>query len=364
MRSEAYKLTGFTAVISALGFLLRWLQNMRIIDLETGLAMRGTGISGLVTALIIIVFAALGFVAFYAMRTGVEPQTAVRSLTGKTIVHTIVSLVPAGLLAISGIVQFFQADEFIWTKSELGIRRVLAVATIVAAYALVLVVRGAKKPEKKQSGRVGAALLLLFGAVWLIAVYKSAASDPVIWRFAVEVLGICTALMAFFYVSGYFFDVPNARVSVFFCETGAFLCVMSCIDEHTFGEALCLGSVALLLLIWGFTITNNLYREPEPPEPEPVGAHLEPEGITFDDFTLGAETTAPAEPVVTAETAEAESAEAAAPQSEQTEEEIFVWDDPEPEDEPEEAPEPLSLIELELGEPEKIVRDIFRDYLE
>lgn len=337
MRSEAYKLTGFTAVISALGFMLRWLQNMRIIDPETGLAVRGTGISGLVTALIVVVFVALGFAAFYMLRGGVEPQTSDRALTGRTVVHTIVNLIPAGLLAISGLVQLFQADEFTWTSSELGIRRILAVVTIVAAYALWLVVTGAKKPEKVKSGRVGAALLLVFGAVWLIAVYKSAASDPVIWRFAVEVLSICATLMAFFYVAGYFFAVPNAKVSIFFCEISAFLCIMTCIDEHTLGEALCLGAVALLMLIWAFTMANNLFREPEPEEPEPTGAHLEPEGITFDDFTVATE--------VTGESPAAEPAEGYIPQPE----EIFTGDDPEPEEEPEEdAPETVSILELEL----------------
>lgn len=360
MRSEAYKLTGFTAVISALGFMLRWLQNMRIIDPETGLAVRGAGISGLVITLVVLVVAALGFAAFYVLRGGVEPQTSDRALTGRTIVHTIVNLIPAGLLAISGLVQFFQADEFTWTRSELGIRRILAVITIAAAYAVYLVVDGARKPEKVKSGRAGASFLLIFGAVWLIAVYKSAASDPVIWRFAVEVLGICATLMAFFYVAGYFFDVPNAKVSIFFCETSAFLCIMTCIDEHTLGEALCLGAMAFLMLIWGFTLTNNLFREPEPEEPEPIGAHLEPEGITFDDFTMGAEV---AEAPVTA-------AEEFIPQPE----EIFAGDDPEPEPEevPEEIiPEKLSLLELELQkeetepepelEGEDIANDIFRD---
>ena len=52
MQSEAYKLTGFVAVASAVGFLLRWLQGMQILDAETGLAESGRPISFIVAGLI------------------------------------------------------------------------------------------------------------------------------------------------------------------------------------------------------------------------------------------------------------------------------------------------------------------------
>ncbi len=260
MRSEAYKLTGFTAVISALGFFLRWLQNLRIIDEETGLALRGAGISIFMAIFLIVVAVALAAASFLLLKGGDEPEKPAEALCGATFVHTLVSMIPAVLLAFSGVVQLFQANEGNWSEGELGIRRVCAAATLVAAYALVLVINGAMKPEKTKSGRVGCCLLLVFGAVWLIAVYKSAASDPVIWRFAVEVFAVCAALMAFFYAAGYFFDAPNAKVTVFFCDLGAFLCVTTCIDDHTIGETLCLVAVALMLLIWSFTITSNIRR--------------------------------------------------------------------------------------------------------
>ena len=59
MQSEAYKLTGFTAVVSAAGFLLRWLQGMQILDPETGLAQPGKPISYIVAGLILLM--ALGY---------------------------------------------------------------------------------------------------------------------------------------------------------------------------------------------------------------------------------------------------------------------------------------------------------------
>lgn len=283
MRSEAYRLTGFTAVIGALGFLLRWLQNLRTIDPETGLATPGQGITTMVALLIIFVAAAL-MGLLYMMKDCTQPKTAEEALTGKTFAHKAVSLIPAVLLAVSGIVQLVQASVKFWPETEVGVRRVCAVATLAAAYGLVLVVTGAAKPEREKSRRVGGCILIGFSALWLIAQYKSAASDPVVWRFAIEILAVCASLMAFFYVSGYFFDVPNAKRAIFFCELGAFLCIMSCIDEHTAGEALCFMAAALIQLIWGFTLTANFRpgkeettkenmaesTPPAPPRPDPA----------------------------------------------------------------------------------------------
>ena len=65
MQSEAYKLTGFTAVVSAAGFLLRWLQDMQILDTETGLAEPGRPMSYIVAGLILLM--ALGFGALVCL---------------------------------------------------------------------------------------------------------------------------------------------------------------------------------------------------------------------------------------------------------------------------------------------------------
>ncbi len=106
--------------------------------------------------------------------------------------------------------------------------------------------------------RVGSALIVLFGGLWLITTYKIAATDPVIWRYAVEILAICAALMAFYYAAGYQFGEPSPRMTVFFCYFGAFLCVMAAVDEHSFADSILYAGSAILLFVWGYTLTFNL----------------------------------------------------------------------------------------------------------
>lgn len=259
MQKEAYKLTGFTAVISALGFLLRWLQNMNVIDKETGLAIRGATISGLVVALILIVALVLIGYTIYLRRydVSVVPEEA---LCGHNFLFTVFGMAVVLLLAGSGVMQLLQAGAMTWPVAH----RLCGIGTLIGALGMLLLVTGASQPEKAGTRRAAATMLILFGALWLVTVYKDAAADPVIWRFAIEILAVCSALIAFYYLAGYHFGEPKPMVTIFFCHFGAFLCVMSAIDEHTLAESICYAASALMLFMWGAVLTSNLKKADRP----------------------------------------------------------------------------------------------------
>ena len=267
MRNTAYKLTAFTAIISAAGFMLRWLQNMQIYDAETGLARRGMPISFIVAGIIVLAAAAFGVIALRLKKFD-APAEPEKALAGKTFVYAAACIAAVMLLAVSGAMQIIGANAGNWAEDQIVFRRILGVATVAAAMALIFILTAMKNPERAGTRRWGAAVLILFAGLWLSTVYKAAASEPVLWRTAVEVLGICAAMMAFYYVAGYFFGQPNPTASIFYCDLGAFLCIMSAIDDHTGADNLCFASVALLLLIWSYTIVANL--GPGPQETEAV----------------------------------------------------------------------------------------------
>ena len=254
MQSEAYKLTGFTAVASALGFLLRWLQNMQILEAETGLAVRGKPISFIVAAVIVIMAAALIAVTFVLRRCS-APAEPEKALAGKTFLFKAICIIPTILMAVSGLAILFSGG---WPERQVIVWRLCGITAIAAAVGLILVTEHLANEERAGTRRLGIGLMVLFAAMWLIAEYKSAASDPVVWRFAVEILAICAALMAFYYVAGYFFGEPSPRNTVFFCYMGGFLCIMSAVDEHTLAESILFCAVALILLTWGYVIVSNM----------------------------------------------------------------------------------------------------------
>lgn len=259
MQNEAYKLTGFTAVIAALGFLLRWLQNMNIIDPVTGLAVRGAPISVLMVALIVIVAGVLIGYTVYLRRYDVS-VVAEEALRGHTFLFTVFGVLIALLLAVSGVMQLLDAGNMLWPT----VHYLCGLGTLGAAIGVLLLVTGVSDPEKAGARRMGSAILVLFGCLWLIAIYKDAAADPVIWHFAIEVLAVCAALIAFYYLAGYQFGEPKPMVTVFFCYFGAFLCIVSAIDEHTLAESVSYAAVALLLLMWGFVLVENFKKSEGP----------------------------------------------------------------------------------------------------
>ena len=261
MRNRAYHLTAYAAVISAAGFMLRWLQNIRIIDPETGLATSGMPISYVVAGLIVLAAASFAGIAFYLRRFDApcDPEMA---LTGKTLIHTAISIIPALILAAAGVMLLAQAAS---DKNILIL--IFGAATFIGAVSVLGLVTGMRRPDKAGARRLWSGLLILFGGLWLITIYKTAATDPVLWRFAVEILAICVSLLAFYHVAGYFYGQPTPYVSIFLCQTGAFLCIMSAIDDHSTAENLCFIAVALLLLIWSYTIIANLGKQPESETP-------------------------------------------------------------------------------------------------
>ena len=260
MQSEAYKITGFTAVISALGFLLRWLQIMQIIDPETGLAEPGRAISYVMVAVILIAAAVLA-VFCVRMKRFYAPTEPGEALGGKTFAATALTILPAVILAAAGIVRILRANGT-------AIQLICGAASMAAAYGVAVIASNVKNPDRGGALRLGSILLIVFGGLWLITVYKSAAADPVLWEYAVEVLAVCAALMAFYQVAGYFFGEASPWSSIFFCYFGAFLCVVSTVDEHPLADSLCYAASALLLFVWGFLLTVNIRRsEPAPAEP-------------------------------------------------------------------------------------------------
>ncbi len=256
MRSEAYKMTGFTVIVSALGFMLRWLQNMRILDEETGLATNAP-ISWMVGFLIVAVALALGGFVIYLGQFDMpgEPEEA---MAGRTPFFEAIALAPAVLLAISGVWQLLQRDIVLWPT----LHRLCGLATLMGACGAFLVVMGTPHRERENSRRTGAVLMILAAGFWLVTAYRDAATDPVVWRFIVEIFAGCMVLLAFYYISGYFFGVPHPKWTLFTCHMGAFLCVMSAIDEHTAAQSLAYAAIAMLLLIWGFVVAENFKTKP------------------------------------------------------------------------------------------------------
>ena len=269
MRSEAYKLSGFTLVIGALGFLLRWLQDMRIAG-EAGLADHAP-ISYLVL-LLMAVTAVLLWLLCLRLKQFDEPQRPADAFGGHTPFYGAIALLPAVVLALGGVVMAMKpGDNVLWPTMH----RICGGTMVLGAFGLGVLAVNAGKEGKEGACRAAACLVGLFALFWLITGYRDAASDPVVWRFVVGILARCAILLGVHHAVGFFFDSPHARRAIYMCNFAAFLCVMSAIDGSTLaGEDMDLSylaqsaayiAMAMQFLIWGFVFTENLKTKPLTP---------------------------------------------------------------------------------------------------
>ncbi len=252
MQKQAIKITGFAAVAGALGFLLRWMQGLQIYDPQTGLPDRWAGINFWLVA--VLVLTAAGLAAWlWTWREHIMPRGP-GALVGRSPLHTILGSLGALALLVSGLVMVFAARQYLFP----GFRVILGALTVAGAFcAMELLIQGGKLGWEKPR-QFFSVILTLLGCFWMVVIYKENAMDPVIWRFAMEILAVCAATLAFYYIAGYHFGQENPLRTIFFCLLGMSLCMVCVIDEHIAADALAYGGVALLLGVWGFVLTANL----------------------------------------------------------------------------------------------------------
>lgn len=259
MRSEAYKISGFTVVVSALGFLLRWLQDMRL-QSEEGLAINAP-ISWFVCLAALAAAGILGLLA-YRCRQYDLPGTPEEALAGHTPVYGIINLLPALALAVAGVVRLVHpGDASLFPMMQ----RICGAATLLGAFGAGTVAMNITKPDMGAARRTGMFMMIVFAAVWLVTGYRDAAGDPTVWRYLVEIVAQCVVLLALYYTAGYFFDVPHPLWAVAVCDLGAVLCVMSAIDPSGLAQSVTFAAVAAQLLIWSFVIVENFRTKPLEP---------------------------------------------------------------------------------------------------
>ena len=266
MRSEAYKLSGFTLVAGAMGFLLRWLQDMRIVGGD-GLAVNAP-ISWMVIFIVVLAAVVLEL-ATWRLRQFDGPGTAKEAFSGHTPLYGVISLVPAVVLALAGLLLAVKpGNNVLWP----AMHRICGGTMLLGAFGLAILAMNSTREGKDSLCRSGFWMLLAFSVFWLITAYRDAASDPVVWRFVVGIVTRCAALLAVYHAAGYFFNSPHPRKTVLMCNFAAFLCITTAIDGSTLsGEEMDLGSLAqsaafmamaMQFLIWAFVVVENMKTKP------------------------------------------------------------------------------------------------------
>ena len=279
MRKEGRNMIAVALIGGAFSFFMRWLQNTAIFDPETGLAQRNSAISWILVLLCIVVALVQLVLTSRVQNKSSAPQTENLFYTDHKLLRYIYILL-AGLTALAGLLLLIGA-----LRSERGsdvLRLILALLALGTGASLLVLV--CKKTLDNSARCLCSAVPVLFNCFWLIVCYKDNAVDPVIWRFCMQILAICAAILAWYYLAGYAFGSPKKCHTLFTCQLAGYLSILVLSDSFRRSEKLLLIAPGLLLLLVAARLANEDLPTPAPEAELPQDVEAEPlPEITFED---------------------------------------------------------------------------------
>ena len=256
MQKNALAITVGTVVMGIFGAFLRWLQNRIIFEADTGLAVRGAGISIVYVIFSILVFVViLGTVLGWLRRCApAEPEAALRT---ESVLPTVLAWVLCALFALGGLARMFSAGA---ATSPL-LQRVFGAAAILAGVCLPALPARVSGAVSLRSRRMASIFLTLFFSLWLITSYLTNAQDPVLWNYAPEILAIAASTLALYYTSALLHGRPGRNAALVTTAFGVFLNFCTLPDTRSRGMTLLFAATAVALLLVEYLLLSNLREE-------------------------------------------------------------------------------------------------------
>jgi ABC-type Na+ efflux pump permease subunit len=255
MRNKAWLFLGCLVVFSGIGALLRAIELRTALDPSTML------MDMVPASILLLVLSALvlGLTGLFARKSAPEelPRRYNRCFGG---VGSLAVGAAALILAALGALSCLRERNSVWDmRLFLGL---LALMGFLAGAAwLALGLDGWRK--KKEDSFLSAVLPVIFCGTFLVLFYKTYAQLPALLYILYPFLGLCAAVIGLHLIAGFSLGRLRARLTLFFCGAGAYLCIVSLPGVKDVSFQLFLGAIALELAAHGVCLLL-----PHPPEPE------------------------------------------------------------------------------------------------
>lgn len=245
MQKTSFRLCGFAVVAGIFGAFIRWVQLNRALEADTGLFIAGSPWSKLLIVYLAAVAGVL-VVLVRAQKKTVFPQSYPAVYAGGSRAAGIVGVVAGIILALGGVCSILYAMHTAanaTTDFSGAVDYTPVFDLVLGLFAIGSGVAGAVfvvSPQKKKSvrGYGASAILVLFACFWLIATYKNSANDPVLWNFAIRLLTVASAVLAFYYIAGFVYEKPHPLAALYFCLLTAILGIVTLADVYLLNEQL------------------------------------------------------------------------------------------------------------------------------
>ena len=162
-----------------------------------------------------------------------------------------------GILMILGALVLFMTSETDKNRIFMIILSILGVGTGIS---FIFLLKSANKPHasSKAFSTFLSTIPIVFWAFWLLLCYKENSINPVVWDFIPEVAGLIVAMLAFFRLAGFAYEIRSDWKCMFLCQLASMLCFMQLADERNFGEQIMFAAAALMLILLNWIMISNL----------------------------------------------------------------------------------------------------------
>lgn len=265
MHKKSLEITCYVCGAGAFGVFFRWLQVMMAFD-EQGLNEK-SAFNVLVPLMILT--AAWLFLRFLNQiraerRYVCEEYCEALFNPGK--LFTAARWTAGIIMCIGALILFIAAE----TDVDAELLRVLAGLAFLSGITFPIVLGAANYEELAHEGMLRFFMLLplLLYSLWLVVSYKQNSYNSVPWDYAIEMLSIIAAMLAYFRVMGFaFFDVDGRKCmfSVMMCTM---LSIMNLADSRYFGMQIIILGTAIQMALYNWILIMNLKQRERKKRPE------------------------------------------------------------------------------------------------
>lgn len=278
MHKKSLELTCYVCGAGAFGVFFRWLQVMMAFD-EQGLNEKSA--FNLLVPLVIIASAWM-FNRFLnqikAEKLYVDSDFCQALFNpGKLFA---VARWTAGLVMLVGALVLFVVAE---TDVNSELLRVLAILAFVSGVTFPVMLDNANYDELAHVPMLRLFMLLpvLMYSLWLVVSYKQNAYNSVPWDYAIEMLSIIAAIIAYFRVMGFVFFVVDGKKCMFSVMMCAMLSIMSLADSRYMGMQMIIVGTAMQMALYNWILILNLKKRKKKVKPEEEAPAVDEGGFRY-----------------------------------------------------------------------------------
>ena len=257
MHKKSLEITCYVCGAGAFGVFFRWLQVMMAFD-EHGLNEKSA--FNVLVPLIIIVSAWLfnRFLNQIRAEKRYVDNDYCEALFNPGKIFAIVRWTAGVLMMIGALVLFVAAE----TDVDSELLRILAILAFVSGASFPAVLGAANYDELAHVPmlRFFTLLPVLLYSLWLIISYKQNSYNSVPWDYAIEMVSIIAAILAYFRVMGFAYFAADGRKCMFAVMMCTMLSIMNLADGRYMGMQMIILATAVQMALYNWILIRNLKK--------------------------------------------------------------------------------------------------------